>query len=116
MKVQDVKKECLANVGLSIEFSNSEIDSLIRIALKLDDKIEEQCKEAHAFIKSSETGVKYKASDELSVRVDLKTLTRISWLLDKITNGRGRNPSDLFNEADAGYFTTLESINNREEE
>ena len=116
MKVQVVERECMAKVGVSIEFSNSEIDSLIRIALKLDDKIEEQCKEAHAFIKSSETGVKYKESDELFVRVDLKTLTCISWLLDKITNGRVRNPSDLFNEAYGNYLATLESINNREGE
>lgn len=116
MKVQIVEKECTAKVGISVEFSNSEIDSLVRIALKLDDKIEAECKEAHAFIKSSETGAKYNESDGLSVKVDLKTLTRISWLLDKITNGRVRNPSDLFNEADGDYLATLASINNREEE
>ena len=116
MKVQIVEKECTAKVGISVEFSNSEIDSLVRIALELDDKIEEQCRESHAFIKSSELGTKYKESDKISVKVDLKTLTRISWLLNKITNGRVRNPSDLFNEADGDYLATLASINNREEE
>ena len=109
MKVQVVERECMAKVGVSIEFSNSEIDSLIRIALKLDDKIEEQCKEAHAFIKSSETGVKYKESDELFVRVDLKTLTcaiqaicstRLMVIilphLSQLTTGRGSNPLPFY--------------------
>ena len=116
MKVQIVEKECTAKVGISVEFSNSEIDSLVRIALKLDGKIEEECKKAHQFIKASQTGAKYNESDEIPVEVDLKTLTRISWLLDKITNNRVRKPSDLFNEADGDYLVTLESINNREEE
>ena len=116
MEVKIVEKNCAAKVGISVEFSNSEIDSLIRIALKLDDKIEEKCKEVHNYIKASETGVKYNESDEIPVEVDLKTLTRISWLLNKITNGRVRNPSDLFNEAYGEYLATLESINNREEE
>ena len=116
MKVQIVERECTAKVGISIEFSNSEIDSLVRMALKLDDKIEEQCKEAHTFIKASETDAKYKMSDEIPVKIDLKTLTCISWLLDKITNGRARKPSDLFSEAYADYAATLEAINNREEE
>lgn len=116
MKVQIVEKNCTAKVGISVEFSNSEIDSLIRIALKLDDKIEEKCKEAHNYIKASQTGVGYNESDEIPVEVDLKTLARISWLLDKITNGRVRNSSDLFNDADSDYLATLESINNRGEE
>lgn len=116
MKVQIVERECSAKVGISIEFSNSEIDSLVRIALKLDNKIEEKCKDAHQFVKASETGAKYNESDDIPVVVDLKTLIRISWLLDKITNGKVRKPSDLFNEADGDYLATLESINNREEE
>ena len=116
MKVQIVERECTAKVGISVEFSNSEIDSLVRIALKLDDKIEEKCKEVHNYIKASQTGVKYNESDEIPVEIDLKTLARISWLLDKITDGRVRKPSNLFNDADSDYLATLESINNREEE
>ncbi len=74
MKVQNVEKECTANVGISVEFSNSEIDSLVRITLKLDGKIEEKCKEAHNYIKATETGVKYDESDEIPVDVDLKNI------------------------------------------
>lgn len=116
MKVQTIEKECVAKTGISIEFSNSEIDSLVRIALVVDNKIEECREEAHNFIKASKTGTQYKESDDISVKVDLKTLSRISWLLDRMTGNRVHNPSELFNEADAYYWSMFKDINTKEEE
>ena len=40
MKVQDVKKECLATVGLSIEFSNSEVNSIDRLLIDVNAAVE----------------------------------------------------------------------------
>lgn len=114
MKVQTIEKECVAKTGISIEFSNSEIDSIVRLLLVLDDKIEKGCKTSRSL--QTAAGKQYKNTEEIPVSVDLKTLVRISWLLDKITYGRTRKPSDLFNDADASYLVTVQSINSQEGE
>jgi hypothetical protein len=44
MKVQNVEKECVAKTGISVEFSNSEIDSITRLVLRLDNAIEDKCR------------------------------------------------------------------------
>ena len=40
MKVQDVKKECLATVGLSVEFSNTEVSSLSHLLTNVSNAVE----------------------------------------------------------------------------
>ena len=116
MKVQHVEKQCTAKVGIAIEFSNSEVDSIIRLALQLDDAIEEKCKKANQFVRASEIGTTYKETDEIPVEIDLKMATRIYWLLDHITMCRTGEPSDLFNPADEDYASRIANINKREEE
>ena len=39
MKIQDVKRECTAIVGVSAEFSNSEIRSIDNLACKVGEAI-----------------------------------------------------------------------------
>lgn len=115
MKVQNVEKECVAKTGISVEFSNSEIDSIIRLVLRLDNAIEDKCREAHTFVEASETGEKYEETDKIPVIISLKEAVRISWLLDAITMSRARKPSDLFNQADADYLAKIDDINRVEE-
>lgn len=111
MKVQNVEKECVAKTGISVEFSNSEIDSIIRLVLRLDNAIEDKCREAHAFVEASETGTKYEETDKIPVEISLKEAIRIAWLLDAITMNKAHKPSDLFNQADAGYLARIDDIN-----
>lgn len=114
MKVQVVERECTAKVGVSVEFSNSEIDSIVRLALSLDDAIEKGCKTSASIAKAANKP--YGLSDKIPVAVDLKHLVRIAYLLDKITDSRVHNTSGLFNDADVTYGSVLESINNQGEE
>lgn len=89
--------------------TNQEVDSISRLSWVLDNKIEEGCKEAHNFVKASALGAKYDENEEILVKVDLRTLVRVSWLLEKIT-GMKHN-SGLFDEADENYLTTVATIN-----
>lgn len=124
MKVQDVKKECLASVGLSIEFSNSEIDSIVQLIMDLRQSIEkgysdlsemvEHTKQINSEFERADQGVMGKSNvdpDKATVTVDLKTLVRCRWLLNRITNNRANNPSSLFNQIDDEYSCTIKSIN-----
>jgi len=124
MKVQDVKKECLANVGLSIEFSNSEIDSIVRLIWDLNVSIEkgyndlssmvEHTKQINSEFERADQGAMGKVNldpDKATVTVDLKTLVRCRWILNAITNNRAKNPSSLFDLVDSEYKTTIKSIN-----
>ena len=124
MKVQDVKKECLANVGLSIEFSNSEIDSITHVVLSLNETIERGCANLadHALnvnqINSEMLAAgaklnelhKFDDPNKMTVSIDLKTLIRVAWLLDKITNYRATKPSALFDEVDCDIVNTVHKI------
>ena len=62
MKIQDVKKECTAIVGLSIEFSNSEVDSIISLVRDLNITIQKG--KADPLIKANNelTRAQYKGS------------------------------------------------------
>lgn len=107
MKVQDVKKECLAVVGLSIEFSNSEISSLSNLLSKVSDAIEKGI-ETH----KQQAEATKKMCDEkkdIPVVLDLKSLKRMEWLLTQLT--RNEN-SGLFESADADYRAEVGYINN----
>lgn len=109
MKIQDVKKECLATIGLSIEFSNSEISSLSRLLTTVSDAVEKTVEETYAFVKSSEGRVAYNENDKIQCRIDLKSLKRIQWLLTQLTRNE---TSGLFEQADANYRADLSHINN----
>jgi hypothetical protein len=124
MKVQELKKECLASVGLSIEFSNSEIDSIVQLIMDLKLSIEkgyndlsemvEHTNQINSEFEKADQGVMGKANidpDKATVTVDLKTLVRCRWLLNKITNNRADNPSSLFNQIDNEYSCMIKSIN-----
>ena len=107
MKVQDVKKDCTAIVGLSIEFSNSEIGSLSSLLRTVSDAVEKGVKQAHSTAKAAET--QYDEKERIPVSIDLKSLKRIEWLLTQMTKD---DNSGLFNIADAEYITDLGFINN----
>lgn len=124
MKIQEVKKECLANVGLSIEFSNSEIDSIVQLIWDLGISIEkgygdlaemkQHTDQINSEFERADQGVLGKFHinpDKATVTVDLKTLVRCQWLLNKITNDRANNPSSIFDKIDNEYRTVIESIN-----
>ena len=125
MKVQELKKECLANVGLSVEFSNSEIDSIVQLIMNLKLSIEkgysdlsnmaEHTKQINSEFEREDQGVMGTFNidpDKATVTVDLKTLVRCHWLLNRITSNRAENPSSLFNQIDDEYSRTIEKINN----
>ena len=107
MKVQDVKKECLATVGLSIEFSNSEVNSLSRLLKDVTDAVNTAIETAHATAVA--TSEQYGEHDKLNATIDLKSLKRIEWLLVQLTR---RDMSGLFEAADADYRAELGFINN----
>lgn len=107
MKVQDVKKECLATVGLSIEFSNSEVSSLSHLLKDVTDAVNTTIETAHAI--AAATSEQYDEYHKLNANIDLKSLKRIEWLLVQLTR---RDTSGLFEAADADYRTELGFINN----
>lgn len=126
MKVQDVKKECLANVGLSIELSNSEVDSVVSLVRDLDISIQKgkadlashvsHIKQIDSeFANKEDHGAFGKTQfnpDNATVTIDLKSLVRAFMLLDTITNNRAFNSSHLFDAADKALDTMLTDINN----
>lgn len=107
MKVQDVKKECLAVVGLSVEFSNSEISTINSLLWNVTKSIEDGTARAHQFAATQE--MQYKDKDDVPVTIDLKSLKRIEWLLTQLTR---KETSGLFEQADADYRADLSYINN----
>lgn len=107
MKVQDVRKECLATVGLTIEFSNSEIGTISSLLWNVTKSIEDGIARAHQFAATQE--MMYKDNDDVPVTIDLKSLKRIEWLLVQMTR---RDMSGLFEQADANYRADLSHINN----
>lgn len=112
MKIQIIEKECVAKVGLSVEFSNSECASIEKVADKLDSEIYAVVKRATKQQEASDTIVPLKA-EELFVHIDLETAMRINWLLGNFTRSKD---SDLFNTADNLCLTTMAEINHEENE
>ena len=106
MKVQDVRKECLATVGLSIEFSNSEISSLSSLLATVSNAIKNGIKQATTIARAA--GELYGDDEEIAVAIDLKTLKRVEWLLIQFTR---RDMSGLFCNADEDYRLALCHIN-----
>lgn len=107
MKVQDVRKECLATVGLSVEFSNTEVNSLSHLLTTIDNAVEHGVEAAKSTAK--ENSKQYGDNEKIECPIDLKSLKRIQWLLTQLTRNEA---SDLFKEADADYRTDLLHINN----
>ena len=107
MKVQEVRKECLATVGLSIEFSNSEVSSLSHLLRTVTDAIEEAIERAKEVAEN--THEQYDEHDKIRAFIDLKSLKRVEWLLIQLTR---RDMSGLFKQVDADYRAYLSYINN----
>jgi len=127
MKVQDVKRECLANVGLSIEFSNSEVDSVVSLVRDLDISIQKGIRDLESFtahtkqinsvFEQEDQGAHGRANinlDNATVTVDLKSLFRAFKLLDTISNHRAFNSSGLFDGADTECEALVSKINRGE--
>lgn len=123
MKIQEVKKECAAIVGLSIEFSNSEIDSIVRLIWDLELSIEKGYGDLHSMIdcaNAAASGFERRDagvinninidSDNATITVDLKTLVRCQWLLNMITKDRAKKPSSLFDQIDDELAKRIESF------
>ena len=107
MKVQDVKKECVAVTGLSVEFSNTEVSSLSRLLMTVDNAV--NCGIEAAKSAATENGKPYGDNEDVDVTIDLKSLKRIQWLLTQLTRN---DKSGLFEQADADYRGDLLYINN----
>lgn len=114
MIVQVIKRECTANVGLSTELSNAEIESVVQLVHTVGKAIDEGC-EDFKNAKMPENKKEYTEADKLAVKIDLNALIRIHWLLNTITDNRATKPSDLFNDADIAYSRTLCEINKKGE-
>jgi len=107
MKVQDVKKECLATIGLSVEFSNTEVSSLSHLLTTVDNAVEHGVEAAKSA--ATENGKPYGDNEKIECPIDLKSLKRIQWLLALLTRDE---TSGLFEQADADYRVDLSYINN----
>ena len=111
MKVQDVRKECTAVVGLSLEFSNSEVGCISHLLWEVNNAIERAVDQKIKMMQQFEQGchpLDYK--DNVPVAIDLKALMKIKWLLYQMTR---TDRCDLFNEANREYETEINSINNQ---
>lgn len=110
MKVQDVKKECSAIVGLSLEFSNSEVACIDHLLWDIDKVINNAINQQTMMMKNCEQGCHLlDFKDDVPVTIDLRNLKKIQWLLTMMTR---RNMSDLFNEANRQYEMEISCINN----
>ena len=109
MKVQDVKKECLATVGLSLEFSNSEVACIDRLLWSVNDAIDKAINQKIAELKSNNALKEIDFEDDVNVTIDLRSLKKIQWLLYQMTR---TNRCDLFNEANREYESDITCINN----
>jgi len=106
MKVQDVKKECLATTGLSVELSNSEIGSIDKLLWTVDNAVETGVNQIIETAKAA--GKQYDFEDEIPVSIDLRSLKKVQWLLSQLTR---TNHSDLFNEANREFEVEVSVIN-----
>ena len=117
MKINVIEKQCLAKVGLSIEFSNSECSSIERVANKLNDAVKKAVKQAEQMVSANkESGCSpatYKQPADVPVVINLDMAMRICWLLGNFANSR---ESDLFVNADNMSLVTLAEINGEQSE
>lgn len=109
MKINVIEKQCLAKVGLSIEFSNSECSSIERVANAVNDSIVKAVEQSKTIVESGkEEGVRYADATKVPVVINLETATRIAWLLGNLVMSR---ESALFGSADNMSLVTLAEIN-----
>lgn len=111
MKVQDVKQECLATVGLSIEFSNSEVNAVHELLWNVSNAIERGIEQAHKI--AEETGSEYKSGRDIPVAIDLESMKRVEWLLTQCTR---KTSASLFAVADTDCGIDVKHINNKPSE
>ena len=109
MKINVIEKQCLAKVGLSIEFSNSECSSIERVANTVNDSIIKAVEESKIIVEhGKEKGARYADATKVPVVINLETATRIAWLLGNFVTNR---ESALFGSADNMSLVTLAEIN-----
>ena len=110
MKVQDVRKECSAIVGLSLEFSNSEVGCIDHLLWEVDAAVEKAVNQQITIMKGFEQGTKLlDFEDNVPAAIDLRSLKKIQWLLHQMTR---TSRCDLFNEANREYESEINAINN----
>lgn len=110
MKVQDIKKECSAIVGLSLEFSNSEVACIDRLLWEINMAIDKAINQQITIMRNYEGGCNLlDFEDDVPAAIDLRNLKKIQWLLIMMTR---RNMSDLFNQANREYEAEVALINN----
>ena len=107
MKVQDVKKECLATTGLSVEFSNSEVGSLSNLLWNVSRAVDDSIERAHQMAATQQQT--FEEDGPIPAFIDLKSLKRVEWLLVQLTR---RDMSGLFDNADSDYRADFGYINN----
>lgn len=108
MKVQEVKRECTtATVGISVELSNTEINSMLCEQWKLREAIDHGVEQAKSIAKAYER--QYDVEEDVPVSIPLRTLMRIDWFFSKIASCRMM--SDMFCEAESWYQCELKNIN-----
>ena len=110
MKIQDVKRECTAIVGISAEFSNSEIRSIDNLACKVGEAINKAVDQQIKLMREFEGQTRPLNTDEDNVPVvlDLRDVERIHWFLSLFDN---TNSSSIFDEADKSLERTIHRIN-----
>lgn len=116
MKINVIEKQCLAKVGLSVEFSNSECVSIERVANKLNDAVEKAVETAEQTVSANKENyfpATYKQPADVSVVINLNLAMRIHWLLSNFVSTR---ESDLFVNADNMALEKLAKINGEKNE
>jgi len=110
MKINDVKRECTAVVGISAEFSNSEIRSIDNLACKVGEAINIAVDQQVKLMRESKGQARPLKADEDNVPVvlDLRDVERIHWFLSLFDN---TNSSSIFDEADKSLEFTVHRIN-----
>lgn len=108
MKVQDVKKDCTAVVGVSLEFSNSEISMINKLRWQLENCVNRATETAIAVAKNANT--KYDNPEDVSVAIDLKSVNRMVWLLSQICRNED---SYLFCTVDTDAKFMIQNINEK---
>lgn len=108
MKVQDVKKDCTAVVGVSLEFSNSEISMISKLVWQVESCVNRATETAIAMAKNAKTP--YDNPKDVSVAIDFKSAQRILWLLSQVTHNES---SYLFSTADLNADWAIQKINTK---
>ena len=110
MKIQDVKKQCEATVGVSIEFSNREVSSIARVVWELDREIDKAVQQQiSVFSHPMDDKVPLSVEDNVIAYVDLKVLLKAAKLLHMMCSTR--EESNLFADSEMYYAGLIDEIN-----